>query len=257
MHFIDKIKKSVVERVKDIPTFSSVTPNTLDFCQIFVDSQNPCIIAEVKFASPLHGQIYHGKLDSVAIAEGYLINGASALSVLAEPIYFKGDIQYIEGIKSAFPKAHLLLKDFILSEKQIIQGLMAGVNAVLLIVAFLEKKQLETLYHYAIYLGLTPIIEIHNKQELEIALSLNPKVIGINNRNLQTLEVTLDTSRFLARYIPKDVYVVCESGIKNKTQMREMQALGFHGFLIGSSLMKHKSPGEALKRILLGDPNES
>lgn len=255
-NFLNKIKETVINRINDLPELPHLRHNDLDFCKIFANPLKPAIIAEIKFASPSRGRIYHGKLSHVEIASSYLRNGAAGLSVLAEPHYFEGNIQYIQDIRNTAPKAHILLKDFILSKKQIAQGLMKGANAVLLIVAFLDKENLKTLHQYAIDLGLAPVVEVHDMQELETALSLDPKAIGVNNRNLKTLDINLDTSRLLIQHIPNNVYRICESGIENLSQIKEMHTIGFNGFLIGSSLMKHNDPGRALKAILSGGHNE-
>lgn len=249
-YFLEKIKKQVEMRLERMPMIESVAPNTLDFCNVFRPQDKPCVIAEIKFASPATGRMYQGDLTHRDIAKDYLAHGASALSVLAEPAFFQGDIQYIQDIRHDMPKAHILLKDFIVSEKQIAQGLMAGANAVLLIVAFLSQTQLRTLYAYALAQNITPVIEIHNEAELAIALQLDPKVIGVNNRNLKTLEIHIDTSRRLIERIPHHVMTICESGIQTHAHIKEMTALGFNGFLIGSHLMKHVSPGEALRDLL-------
>ena len=254
-NFLDKIKQNIQLRADNISTSSDLKPNSLDFCQIFMKPVSPVIIAEIKFASPSLGRIYHGQLEVTQIAKSYLHSRASALSILTEPNYFAGNIEYINEVHKAIPNAHILLKDFVLSKTQIAQGLEYGANAILLIVAFLSGDDLKKLYEYAISLNLTPIIEVHDLQELEIALALNPKIIGINNRNLQTLKIDLDTSRNLIKYIPKHIYAICESGIESKDQMEEMQKLGFSGFLVGTSFMKENDPGQALENILLGNVN--
>ncbi len=150
--FLETIKTTIQERVKTMPINRHQKKNTLDFCNIF-KKENPVVIAEVKFASPSKGAIYSGTLNPTEIAAEYLSNGASALSVLTEPDYFKGDIQYLKAIRAFLPQSHLLLKDFVLSKVQISQALGAGANAVLLIVAFLEPDLLRELYEYSITLG--------------------------------------------------------------------------------------------------------
>lgn len=254
--FLKKIRQSVLARVDKMPELVNATPNKQDFCVIFDQVKEPVVIAEVKFASPSRGRIYQGSMGPVDVAKDYLANGASALSVLAEPEYFQGNIDYIELIKEALPVANIVLKDFVLSKKQIAQGLIKGVNAVLLIVAFLEEGELKELYEYGISLGLTPIIEVHSRSELEVALRLKPQIIGVNNRNLRTLEIDLNTSRELITVIPEGCYAICESGIETREQIDEMRQLGFDGFLVGSSLMKHESPGGALKKLLNGGSYE-
>ncbi|MFI4919326.1 MAG: indole-3-glycerol-phosphate synthase [Legionellales bacterium] len=256
-NFIETIKSSVLSRARAIQIEPDLTPNTLNFCDAFLSSTTPAIIAEIKFASPSRGRIYHGALDPVAIAGDYLSHGASALSILAEPEYFQGNIETIKAVRQAYPNAHILLKDFVLSQAQIAQGLMYGANAVLLIVAFLSPQQLRALYDYALSLGLTPLIEVHDLAELETALTLNPKLIGINHRNLSTLTIDLAVSDTLIKSIPNDVLVVAESGIETKKDLSTMVTRGFDGCLIGSHFMKQEQPGQALQQLLRGDANEN
>ncbi len=250
--FLIKIKAQVKERVQHIQIDALPQKNTVDFCRIFQTGSAPVIIAEVKFASPSRGRIYAGTLSHTDIAEDYLENGAAALSILTEPTYFHGQSHYLSEVRSTLPQAPLLLKDFVLSKVQVDQALLLGANAILFIVAFLDKQLLVELYHYALSLGLTPLIEVHNQRELEVALQLNPKMIGINNRNLHTLQVDLNTAKELIQLIPKGTYTICESGIQNKPQLQAMQKLGFHGFLIGASLMSDVNPGKALNNLLSG-----
>ncbi len=221
-----------------------------DFCEIFRNKQASAIISEIKFASPSRGNIYLGPLNHIQIAERYMTHGASALSVLTEPDYFKGDIQYIRDIRETLPECPILLKDFVLAPIQIKQAQVFGANAVLLIVAFLEPSLMSDLYDYAISLGLTPLIEVHDEDELAQALTLRPKIIGINNRNLKTMAIDLETSRRLIRQIPDDVFAVCESGIATRADIVDMRERGFDGFLIGSHMMQSNDPGEALSALL-------
>lgn len=248
--FLEKMKSSVKRRVDLMPDILIERSNTLDFCEIFTSPKKPIIISEIKMASPSRGQIYPGHLNHVDIASSYINAGAAALSVLTEPDYFKGNINFIKEIRAAHPKAHILMKDFILSKKQIAQGLICGANAVLLIVAFLNKDLLKELYDYSLHLGLTPIIEVHDDLELESALKLSPRVIGINNNNLKTLEISLDTSRNLIKHIPDDCYRICESGLDNAAKIQEMLDRGFDAFLIGSLLMRHENPGKELQKLM-------
>ena len=257
VNFLKKIRSHVKKRVELMPDSLIEMPNTLDFCKIFTTTSKPVIISEVKFASPSLGRIYPGQLNHVDIASSYINAGAAAVSVLAEPDYFKGSIDFIKDIRAAHPELHILLKDFILSKKQIAQGLLCGANAVLLIVAFLNKDLLKELYDYSLHLGLTPIIEVHDAFELEQALQVSPRVIGINNRNLETLEISLDTSRNLIKHIPDDYFVLCESGIDNAVQIQEMMDIGFDGVLIGSMLMRHENPGVELQKLISELRNES
>lgn len=250
-HFLDDMRQRVLARVKQIHiegVEKDIVPS--DFCQIFKNKKSPVVISEIKFASPSRGHIYHGSLNHIQIAERYMSYGASALSVLTEPNFFKGEIQYIRDIRAALPNCPILLKDFVLSPVQIKQAQVFGANAILLIVAFLEPSLLRDLYDDAVSLGLTPLIEVHDEAELEQALMLKPKMIGVNNRNLKTMAIDLDPSRRLIRQIPDDVLTVCESGIATQADIEEMTERGFDGFLIGSHMMQTNDPGQALSTLL-------
>lgn len=249
-NFIQTIKASVCSRAHSIQIEANLIPNTLNFCDIFQSSTSPAIIAEIKFASPSRGRIYQGNLSPVTIAGDYLSHGASALSILTEPEYFQGNIESIRAVRQAYPEAHILLKDFVLSKAQIAQGLLYGANAVLLIVAFLNPTLLKSLYDYTLSLGLTPLIEVHNLAELETALTLKPKLIGINHRDLSTLTIDLGISDTLIKSIPNDVFVIAESGIETKVDLNTMRYRGVDGCLIGSRFMKEKYPGHALQQLL-------
>jgi indole-3-glycerol phosphate synthase len=254
--FLEKIKPYIQKRASQIQFSENPCANKLDFCSIFNKnhpSLQPVIIAEIKLASPSKGKLYNGQFSVAEIAESYLKNQASALSVLTEPEFFKGDITYITTIRNKLHTTPILCKDFIISKQQISQALYSGANAILLIVAFLKKQELKILYDYAISLKLTPIIEVHDIHELNQALSLNPKIIGVNNRNLSSLEINLNTSRTLIKEMPKNIFKLCESGISNLSEIQEMQELGFDGFLIGSQFMIASDPGQALNQLLQGE----
>lgn len=254
--FLDKIRTAIQAKVDRIPDVVNSSYNQRDFCKIF-DGDSFTIIAEIKYKSPSQGQIYKGSLTPVEIAKEYLSNGASALSVLTESEYFGGNIEFIERIHKVMPDANILLKDFVLDVKQINQAVVSGANAVLLIVAFLDHDKLHELYNYAISIGLTPLVEVHNIGELRRALDLNPRVVGVNNRDLKTLKVDLEISRTLIREIPAGVYAVCESGITSRDDIEEMIKLGFDGFLIGQSFMEHEHPGKILADMLMLGDDES
>lgn len=212
----------------------------------------PAIIAEVKFASPTHPALYPGQLNHLQIAKSYLENGADALSILTENTCFKGNIRYLSEIREAYPKALLLQKDFITHKAQITQSKACGADAILLMAKILTPFQLRSLFDTAMSLDLCPLLEVQNQKELAVALTFKPPLIGINNRNMTTLTIDLATSHTLIPKIPSNIPVVCESGIQSGKQIRELSALGFRGFLIGSTLMKDPVPGQALIK-LLGD----
>ncbi|MDP3558922.1 MAG: indole-3-glycerol-phosphate synthase [Legionellaceae bacterium] len=255
--FLETIRESVLTRVQHMRIEERGTiVNTIDFCEMFRQTKSPIFISEIKFSSPSRGVIYRGDLSPVQIAAQYKQHGAHALSVLTEPSFFKGDIEYIRQIRTQLPDCPILLKDFVLSPLQIKQAQVYGASAVLLIVGFLEPALLRVLHAYALSLGLTPLVEVHDAAELEVALTLQPKVIGINNRNLKTLKIDLNTSRALIPLIPEEIFTVCESGIDSVSAIQEMSALGFDGFLIGSHLMQSAHPGEALAALLQSNNHE-
>lgn len=221
----------------------------LSFTEIF-SNLKPNIIAEVKLASPALGKISTAL--PIEVAKEYLENGAAAISVLTEPQYFNGSLTYLESIRSAFPNAYLLMKDFIIDEYQLLQALVYGADAVLLIVALLEKPQLNKLFNFALKLGLTPLVEVHTKEELAVAESIGANLIGINSRNLQTLKVNLNNAQKIIQYAKSNAIFIAESGIKTADDIVVLQDLGYRGFLIGSSFMQTNSPGNALKTLRSG-----
>lgn len=251
-HFLDKIRQSVEERVKQIITHPVETsaPGS-DFCALFADFLSPVIIAEIKFASPSLGVIYQGSLTAVEIAKEYIAHGASALSILTEPHFFKGSVQTIKEVRAALPDCPILLKDFVISTKQIDEAVSVGASAVLLIAGFLGH-QLKDLYAYAQSCAITPLIEIHTREELDSALALDPKIIGINNRNLNTLKIDLNTAKTLIPEIPCDLLVISESGIRYAKDINTLFNLHCDGFLIGSHCMQETHPGLALAELLRG-----
>ncbi len=207
------------------------------------------IIAEIKRQSPSRGKIAVAA-EPLDIASEYLKAGATALSVLTEPEYFGGDITFLSRIRTVFPNSLLLMKDFIIDEYQLIQARLAGADMVLLMVNLLGSSQLYSFYEKARELGLTPLVEVHDETELTIARDLGAELIGINNRDLKTLEVSLQTSELLAKHLPTNAIAISESGIKEGFQVKELRSLGYQGFLVGTSLMEQPSPGEALRTLL-------
>ncbi len=207
------------------------------------------IIAEVKRASPSQGLI-RKEFDAVKIARDFSLNGASALSVLTEERFFQGSLAYLERIKKEVPLP-LLRKDFILDGYQLLEAKSFGADAVLLIVALLDPVLLQELKEQANSLSLDALVEVHTEAELECALKAGASLIGINNRDLQTFEVNLDTTGRLLPQIPAGTLVVCESGIDSLEQIRRLEALGVHIFLIGEALMRAPDPGAKLKELLM------
>ena len=206
------------------------------------------IIAEVKKASPSKGLI-RADFNPVAIAKDYAVHGASAISVLTEEHFFQGDLVYLEQIHGAV-SVPLLRKDFMLDPYQIDEAKSFGADAVLLIAALLDPSLLRELRQQASELKLDSLVEVHSEKELAAAVECGAELIGINNRDLKTFEVSLATTERLAPLVPAGVPAVCESGIDSLEQIRHVEKLGIHAFLIGESLMRASAPGQKLRELL-------
>jgi indole-3-glycerol phosphate synthase len=208
------------------------------------------IIGEVKKASPSKGLI-RADFEPVAIARCYAAHGASAISVLTEERFFQGSLMHLEQIRHAV-EIPLLRKDFMLDPYQLIEAKSYGADAVLFIAAMLDLALMRDLREQATALALDTLIEVHTEKELEAAIAAGTQLIGINNRDLKTFEVSLATTERLAPLIPAGVPVVCESGIDRLDQIRRVEQLGIHVFLIGESLMRAPEPGKKLEELLKG-----
>jgi len=209
----------------------------------------PRIVAEFKRASPSKGRIAEASLDPVDVAVGYEKAGAAAISVLCEPHFFKGSLEDLAAIrrKVAIP---LLRKDFIVDNWQVVESRVYGADAILLIAAILDDNALSDLSACARDMQLDTLVEVHSEAELDrvLGLDVSPNVIGVNNRNLDTFEVSLETSKRLAAKL-KTVISISESGIKHRSDIDELEGVGYQGFLIGETFMKTADPGQALLDI--------
>ena len=170
---------------------------------------------------------------------------------MTEPGFFDGTLSDLSGAREAI-EIPVLRKDFIVSEYQIYESVLAGANAILLIVAALSREELERLSARARAVGLAILTEIHDEVELAAALAVDADVVGINNRNLKTLDVDLDASMRLIKQIPEHVIAVAESGLTAMSDLENLRRLGFDAYLIGESLLKETNPGRALEMLLLG-----
>ena len=202
------------------------------------------IIAEIKRASPSKGVI-NADINVAQVAQNYAAGGAAAISVLTENEYFFGEISDLV-LTAKTVNIPVLRKDFMVDKYQIYEAAAAGADAILLIVAALTEQELIEFSGMAADLGLDSLVEIHTSEELEIAKNIGAKIIGINNRNLLTLEVSLDVSRKLITKRPVDALMIAESGISTKDEIDELKALGFDGFLIGETLMRTGNASETL-----------
>jgi len=206
------------------------------------------VIAEVKKASPSVGLI-DPDFDPIRQAKRYLDGRASCLSILTDEKYFQGSLSYLTQI-SRFSNAPLLRKDFTIHEVQIHEAAVSGADAVLLIVAALDDAALRHLYEQAKLCQLDVLVEVHDIREMERALDLGADLIGVNNRNLKTFEVDLETTVRLAEEVPDDVVLVAESGIKSPTDAMRVLEAGANAVLIGEALMRAHDPSREIEAYL-------
>ena len=213
---------------------------TLDFYGALKNNNNKLsIIGEIKKASPSRG-IIKEEFDPAAIARDYANSDVQAVSVLTEKNFFLGSDDYLVKARQILP-IPILRKDFIIDLWQIYQARYLGADAILLIAAILTKEELKKFQITAQILGMQCLVEVHNRDELDMALETGSKIIGINNRNLKTFEVDIRTTEYLINYIPQDKVVVSESGIKTRDDFAYLSNLGVDAVLIGESLMKSGS----------------
>lgn len=230
------------ERAKDLPPPLDVTS--------FLRGQGVSVIAEIKRASPSRGAL-NPDLEPAKLALAYASAGADAISVLTETTRFRGQIEDLMEARRGLNEAHLvrpiLRKDFIVDPYQLLEARVWGADALLLIATALDDAMLAELMEGALTLGLTPLIEVHDKGELDRVLPLEPSLIGINNRNLKDFSVDLGVTRRLRSFIPPDCLVVSESGIHHPAQMRELAALQVDAALIGEALVTAEDPMRKLR----------
>jgi indole-3-glycerol phosphate synthase len=210
------------------------------------------IIAEFKRVSPSKGVI-NKDAKPEEIAKEYFENGAAAISVLTEPDFFGGSFEDLKTVVAATnDRIPVLCKDFIIDKRQTFQAAIAGASAILLIVAaFAETEidKLEELQGLARELGLDVLVEVHTFDEMKIAEQINARIIGVNNRNLQTFQVSLETSAELFKSAPKDAILISESGLKTHEDILGLKKKGFRGFLIGETLMRSENVEQELRKL--------
>ena len=259
MNQLDVIIESTKETVKKSISFRSIASLEEDFekynkrgfedaIMSRVSEKETAIIAEIKKASPSKGLIRED-FEPKKIAKEYEEGGATCLSILTDEPFFQGKLEYLDSVRSSC-ELPILRKDFMIDLYQIYETKAYGGDCILLIVAALDIVQLKDFSQLARELNLDILIEVHSEDELNEALSINSKLIGINNRDLTTFEVDKNLAIKLARQIPKDVIVVSESGISSREDILSSKEQGIHSFLIGESFMRKPNPGKALKDIL-------
>jgi indole-3-glycerol phosphate synthase len=208
----------------------------------------PAIIAEIKKASPSKGILSHD-FAPARIARAYESGGAAALSVLTDEPFFQGSLAHLQAARSAVTLP-VLRKDFTVDPSQILEAAAHGADAILLIAAILTTNQLRDFRNSAASLRLSALVEVHNRRELQSAIDSGADLIGVNNRNLSTFEVTLETSLALAEHMPPGALLVSESGIHNAADIVRLRAAGYQAFLVGEHLMKSGDPAAALRNLV-------
>ncbi len=212
-----------------------------------VQNKKAAIIAEIKKASPSKG-IIRENFQPVEISQDYAMNGATCLSVLTDKDYFQGSEVYLQMVRQACPLP-TLRKDFMIDPYQIHESRALGADCILLIVAALAQSQMQELAEVSIKLGMDVLVEVHNQEELERALTLETPLLGINNRNLRSFETSLQTTLDLKKLIPKDRLIVTESGIHSQEDIQLMLDNDIYSFLVGEAFMKAEQPGAKMREL--------
>lgn len=207
------------------------------------------LIAEVKCASPSAG-VLREDFDPQELARAYADNGARAISVLTDQRFFQGNLAHLQAVKAA-TSLPVLRKDFIVDPYQVYEGRAAGADALLLIVAALGDADLRSLYDLTYELSMHALVEVHNAEELERALAIEPRIVGINNRDLRTFDVTLDTTAELAPRVPTNTLLVAESGIHTASDVRRLADIGVDAMLVGTSLVKAENVGVKVQELVV------
>ncbi|GFH42196.1 indole-3-glycerol phosphate synthase [Lactococcus hodotermopsidis] len=247
-NFLEKI---LAEKQIEVAQMAMETPRKIRKVKGFVarlceQPQHLQVIGEVKRASPSLGAI-NLNVDVLAQAKSYETAGVSAISVLTDPVFFKGNIDDLRLVAKNV-NIPVLNKDFIIDKKQIARAVNSGATIVLLIVACLAENDLQDLYDYAISLGLEVLVEVHNAEELAIAHKIGAELIGVNNRNLKTFEVDIQNSLDLVHLQKNERFYISESGIKSAVDAKKV-AHDFRAVLVGEALMKDGNPTLAAKNL--------
>jgi len=252
---LDRKAEEIAERKVFAPLSDlESAARTADPCRGFasalmerINHKRPAVIAEIKKASPSKGLIRED-FEPAAIAESYADNGAACLSVLTDRDFFQGEEAYLQQARAAC-KLPVIRKDFMIDPWQVAESRAIGADCILLIVAALEAAQMQELAAAALAYNMDFLVEVHNREELDLALSLDANLVGINNRDLHTFKTSLGVTYDLLPHIPEGTAVVTESGIHIREDVEEMLSHGVYGFLVGESFMRAAEPGEKLKEL--------
>jgi len=235
--------ETLLEQIRELPL-------PIDFKAALVSEALPAprLIAEVKHKSPSKG-ILSKNFDPISLAQTYAVNGAAAISVLTDREYFGGGLDILSNIAKLGLGLPLLRKDFLFDSYQLLEARRAGASAVLLIVAMLNHDDLISLVEECETLKMTPLVEVHDKAELDRALSAGAQVIGVNNRNLHDFSVSLETSIQLAKFCPPEVVLISESGIKTPEDVEKLAQVNFDAILVGETLVTAQNTGEVVRNL--------
>jgi len=247
----EEISKASAEKsLQQIHEEALAQPDPRDFVGALIeknDADLPAVIAEVKKASPSKGVI-RADFNPAEIAKSYEQAGAACLSVLTDEQYFQGSAAYLKQARDAC-QLPVLRKDFMIDPYQVVEARAMGADCILLIAAALELKQMQLLEEVSHELGMAVLVEVHNGEELDEALKLETPLVGINNRNLRTFDVTLQTTIDLLEKLPDDRFVITESGIFTPEDVALMRSHNVNGFLVGEAFMRQPDPGAEFKKV--------
>lgn len=241
-----KAKKSL-EVVKTEALAAGETRDFVASIRNRIANNQSAVIAEIKKASPSKG-IIRADFKPAEIAQSYERGGAACLSVLTDVDYFQGSAEYLKQARAACDLP-VLRKDFMIDVYQVYEARAMGADCILLIAAAIDLAKMRELEDVAHSLGMAVLVEVHNGEELDLALQLNTPLLGINNRNLRTFEVTLDTTLGLLSRIPENKIIVTESGIFTREDVSLMRQNNVHTFLVGEAFMRQVDPGEELAKV--------
>ena len=255
---IKKTREDVEKRKKEYPlewlgrslSFNPFIPKDVQSALRSTEDNPYRIIAEVKKASPSKG-IIREDFDPVLIAQQYTEGGADALSILTEPHFFQGSLDYL-GMIRRYVSVPLLRKDFIIDKYQLVEALAFGADFVLLIAKALSRKELKELFNYALHLGLDVLVEVHDKADLVKAMFAGANIIGINHRNLETFKMDMNLSEKLIPLIPNGKIIVAESGINDHETVVELGKVGADAFLVGEHFMRQDDVTAAIREVKYG-----
>ena len=257
MNILEKIvasKKKEIEKSKDYTTIKSLEESifysspVVSLSKYLKRPDKVGIIAEIKRSSPSN-KSFSKDIDVEQLSIAYMQSGASALSILTDKTYFEGTTQDLE-IARKFNYCPILRKDFVLDEYQVIESKSIGADCILLIAACLTPQRTQKLAAFAKSIGLEILLEVHNKEEIQSHVNEHIDLIGVNNRNLKTFDISITNSLELMEHLPSELVKVSESGISKSTDIKQLSDAGFDGFLIGTHFMKSSYPAQECKKLI-------